>query len=61
MSYINGDWQLTSQHADVLVRAGDISAVVRAADDADEADGDWDRYDTLNFNAPFDPYADDPE
>ena len=62
MSYINGDWQLTSQHADVLVRAGDISAVLRAADEADEADnGDWELYDDLNFNVPFDPYADDPE
>ena len=56
------DWQLTSQHAGVLVHAGDISAVLRAADDADEADnGDWELYDDLNFNVPFDPYADDPE
>ena len=56
------DWQLTSQHADVLVHAGDLSAVLRATDEAGEADnGDWDRYDQLNFNAPFDPYADDPE
>ena len=56
------DWQLTSQHAGVLVRAGDLSAVLHAADEADEADnGDWERYDDLNFNAPFDPYADDLE
>ena len=52
------DWQLTSQHAGVLVRAGYLSAVLCAAD---EADGDWELYDDLNFNVPFDPYADDPE
>lgn len=53
------EWQFTTQHADVLVRAGDISAVLRAADQAD--DGDWALYDDLNFNVPFDPHADDPE
>ena len=52
------DWQLTSQHVGVLVHAVDLSAVLRAAD---EADGDWELYDDLNFNVPFDPYADDPE
>ena len=55
------DWQLTSQHAGVLVHAVDLSAVLRAADEADEADGDWELYDDLNFNVPFDPHADDPE
>ena len=53
------DWQLTSQHADILVRAGDISAVLRAAENTD--DGNWELDDDLNFNVPFDPYADDPE
>lgn len=50
------DWELTAQHSDVLIRAGDISAAIRAADDAQ-----WELDDELNFNEPFDPFADDAE
>jgi hypothetical protein len=50
------DWELSAQHVDSLVRAGDTNAAIRAVDDAD-----WDLDDELNFNEPFDPYADDPE
>ena len=51
------DWQITSQHSDILVRAGDISSVLRSADNAD-----WDLDDSeINFNERFDPFADDPE
>ena len=51
------DWQLTYQHSDILVRAGDISAAQRAADNAD-----WDLNDSdIQFNERFDPFADDPE
>jgi len=51
------DWQMTSQHSDILVRAGDISAALRAADN-----DDWDLDDRdIQFNERFDPFADDPE
>jgi hypothetical protein len=51
------DWQLTAEQSNILVRAGDISAVLRAADDAD-----WDLDDhEIKFNERFDPFADDPE
>lgn len=50
------DWQLTPQHEELLIRAGDISAAIRAADDAD-----WDLNEDLTFSEPFDPFADDPE
>ena len=50
-------WQLTCQHSDILVRAGDNSAALRAADNAD-----WDLNDSdIQFNERFDPFADDPE
>ena len=51
------DWQLTSEHSNILTRAGDISAVLRAADNSD-----WELDDNeINFNERFDPFADDPE
>lgn len=50
------DWDMTQEHSSILVRAGDISAVLRAADDAD-----WNLDEEINFNEPFDPFADDPE
>lgn len=50
------DWELTQQNSEYQVRASDISAVLRAADDAE-----WDVDEDLNFNEPFDPFADDPE
>ena len=49
-------WELTRQHSDILVKAGDISAAIRAADDAD-----WELEGEITFNEPFDPFADDPE
>ncbi len=52
----DGEWMLTQQHTDSLIRAGVISAAIRAADDAD-----WELDEALNFNEPFDPFADDPE
>lgn len=50
------DWQMTQQHSDTLVRAGDISAALRAAEDAD-----WELDDELPRAEAFDPFADDPE
>lgn len=50
------DWELTQHHTDLQVKAGDINAVIRAADDAD-----WELDDEISFNEPFDPFADDPE
>ncbi len=50
------DWQMTQQHSDILVRAGDISAVLRAAEDAE-----WELDDALPMTEPLDPFADDPE
>ena len=50
------NWQMTRQHTDILMRAGDINAALRAADDAD-----WQLDDDLSLTEPFDPFADDPE
>ena len=53
------DWQLSAQHEEVLIKAGDISAAIRHADDAH--DTDWELNDDLPALEPFDPFADDPE
>ena len=50
------EWKLTPQYQDILARAGDISAAIRAADNAD-----WDLDEEIPTLAPFDPFADDPE
>lgn len=50
------DWQLSPQHDEIQVKAGDISAAIRSADDAD-----WELDDDLPAAEPFDPFADDPE
>lgn len=50
------DWHLTLPHSDILIRAGDISAAIRAAEDAE-----WDIEDGISMSEPFDPFADDPE
>ncbi len=56
------DWQLSAQHAEVLIKAGDISAAIRHADDAhDTHDTNWELNDDLPALEPFDPFADDPE
>lgn len=47
---------LEQQYTDSLIRSGLVSAALRAADDSD-----WELDDALNFNEPFDPFADDPE
>lgn len=56
------DWESTQQYeetlSDTLIRTGDFSAALLAAD-ADDAD--WELTEGLNFNEPFDPFADDPE
>jgi hypothetical protein len=56
---MHDDWQLSAQQQDILTRANDISAAIRAADDAD--DGEWELNDDITFREPFDPFADDPE
>lgn len=53
------EWQLSAQQQDILVRANDISAAIRAADDADDAD--WELNEDITFRERFDPFADDPE
>lgn len=53
------DWDWGAQPRRSLTRAADISAVLRAADDADAANDDFD--DELDFNQPFDPHADESE
>lgn len=50
------NWEHTQQYTNRLMGAGDISALLRAVDDAD-----WDLNEELHFNEPFDPFADDPE
>ena len=51
------DWELTAQQGDAPIRAGDISAAIRAADDAN-----WELdQDEIRFDEPFDPFADDAE
>ncbi len=50
------DWQMTQQHSDILMRAGDISAALRAAEDAG-----WELDDEHQGAEAFDPFADDPE
>jgi hypothetical protein len=52
----DGEWILHQQYTGGMIGAGVISAAIRAADDAD-----WELDDALNFNEPFDPFADDPE
>ncbi len=49
------DWQLTRPHSDILIRAGAISAAIRAAEDAE-----WNFEDSISKTEPFDPFADDP-
>jgi hypothetical protein len=53
---MSDDWQLSPQHEEILIKAGDISAAIRNADDAG-----WDLNDDLSMTEPFDPFADDPE
>lgn len=52
------DWEMATHNGDGAIRAGAISAAIRAADDAN-----WELDEALNegldFNEPFDPYADD--
>ncbi len=50
------DWQFSPQHEEILIKAGDISAAIRSADDAD-----WKLDDDVLAKEPFDPFADDPE
>ena len=50
------DWQLSPQQEEILIKAGDISAAIRSAGDAD-----GELNDDLPAMAPFDPFADDPE
>ena len=50
------DWQLSPQQEEILIKAGDISAAIRNADDAD-----WELNEDLPVIEPFDPFADDPE
>ena len=50
------DWQLSPQHEEILIKAGDISAAIRNVDDAD-----WALNDEIPTLEPFDPFADDPE
>lgn len=50
------DWQLSPQQEDILIKAGDISAAIRRADDAD-----WELNDDYHALEPFDPFADDSE
>lgn len=53
------DWQLSPQHEEVLIKAGDISVAIRGADDA--YDANWELNDDLSTLEPYDPFADDPE
>lgn len=60
------DWEQTQRYEtfsdrlnDTLIRTGDITAAFHAAAGADDAD--WELTEGLNFNEPFDPFADDPE
>jgi len=53
------DWQLSPQHVELIIKAGDISAAIRDAADANDAD--WELNDDLSTLEPFDPFADDPE
>ena len=50
------DWQLSPQQEEIFIKAGDISAAIRNADDAD-----WELDEDLPVIEPFDPFADDPE
>ncbi len=53
------DWQLSPQHEEILIKAGDFSAAIRDADNANSAD--WELGDDPPTLEPFDPFADDPE
>ena len=50
------DWQVFPLQEDALIKARDISAAIRSADDAG-----WELDDDLPATEPFDPFADDPE
>ncbi len=50
------DWEFSPQQEEILIKAGDISAAIRNADDAD-----WELNDDFPVMEPFDPFADDPE
>lgn len=50
------NWEHTQPYTHRLTGAADISAVLRAVDDAE-----WELDEELQFNEPFDPFADDPE
>ena len=51
-----GDWQYAPQQEETPINAGDISAAIRGAEDAE-----WELDEDLHATEPFDPFADDPE
>jgi len=50
------DWQFSAQQEDILIKAGDITAAIRRADDAY-----WELNDDYPALEPFDPFADESE